>query len=173
MTAGIAFPTCVSINNCVCHNSPLEEDEQILIADGDMVKIDLAVHIDGYIAPLAETFIVGGATVDGRKADVMMAAHTAVEVALRMARPGVKTYAITEAINKVAAAYNCKALEGMLSHQLLKDKIDGEKAIIQNPTESLRKEHKEQTIEENEVYALDVIMSTGEGKVSVPPSARI
>jgi len=161
---GIAFPTCVSINNCVCHNSPLEEDEQILIADGDMVKIDFAIHIDGFIAPLAETFIVGAGAVDGRKADVMLAAHMAVEVALRMVRPGVKTYAVTAAIDKIAAAYNCKALEGMLSHQVLKDKIDGEKAIIQNPTESLRKEHKEQTIEENEVYALDVIMSTGEGK---------
>jgi methionine aminopeptidase len=26
---GIAFPTCVSVNECVCHFSPLESDEPV------------------------------------------------------------------------------------------------------------------------------------------------
>lgn len=36
---GIAFPTCLSINNCVCHFSPLKSDKDVIIKNGDMVKM--------------------------------------------------------------------------------------------------------------------------------------
>ena len=49
----------------------------------------------------------------------------------------------------------------MLSHQLEKDRIDGEKTIIQNPSEAQRKEHEKFDFELNEVYAMDVLVSTG------------
>jgi methionine aminopeptidase len=26
---GVAFPTCVSVNECVCHNSPLNSEAQV------------------------------------------------------------------------------------------------------------------------------------------------
>ena len=35
---GIAFPTCVSVNNTVCHFSPLATDEAVL-EENDMVKM--------------------------------------------------------------------------------------------------------------------------------------
>lgn len=35
---GIAFPTCISINNCVGHYSPLKDDTLVL-KDGDVVKM--------------------------------------------------------------------------------------------------------------------------------------
>mmetsp|Transcript_107169 Transcript_107169/g.149386 ORF Transcript_107169/g.149386 Transcript_107169/m.149386 type:complete len:400 (+) Transcript_107169:57-1256(+) len=164
MKKGIAMPTCLSVNNCVCHNRPIDSDPEIVLADGDVVKIDLAVHLDGYIAPVASTLVVGEPQVTGPKADVIMAAYTAAEVALRMMRPGCKTYAVSDAITKVADAFGCKAVEGFLSHQLSKNKIDGEKAVIQNPTPQLKKEHKDSVIEVNEVYGIDILMSTGQGK---------
>lgn len=37
--AGIAFPTCVSVNNCVCHYSPLKSDNDVILKDGDLVKM--------------------------------------------------------------------------------------------------------------------------------------
>lgn len=36
---GIAFPTCVSVNNCICHFSPLKSDPDIKLKDGDVVKL--------------------------------------------------------------------------------------------------------------------------------------
>ena len=48
MKKGIAFPTCVSINNCVCHFSPLKSDKDVTLQDGDLVKIDMGAHVDGY-----------------------------------------------------------------------------------------------------------------------------
>lgn len=37
--AGIAFPTCLSVNNCVCHFSPVKSDPDVILKDGDVVKM--------------------------------------------------------------------------------------------------------------------------------------
>eukprot|EP01147_Barroeca_monosierra_P008648 gene8648-10300_t len=52
----------------------------------------------------------------------------------------------------------------MLSFQMTQGQITGEKAIIQNPSENVKATHKECVFLENEVYALDILMSSGEGK---------
>lgn len=67
-----------------------------------------------------------------------MAAYNAAEAALRLLKPGSNNYLITDAIDKIADSYKCKPVEGMLSYQLEKDIIDGQKRIIQNPTELQR-----------------------------------
>lgn len=74
-----------------------------------------------------------------------------------------QNYAITDAVQKIASEYKCKPIEGMLSHQLKQFKIDGEKTIIQNPNEAQRKEHEKCEFALHEVYAIDVLISTGEG----------
>ena len=37
--AGIAFPTCVSLSNCVCHFSPLKSDPPLSLTTGDLLKV--------------------------------------------------------------------------------------------------------------------------------------
>ena len=59
IASGIAFPTCISVNNVICHYSPLISEPDTVLADGDMVKFDLGAHIDGFIAVVAHTFVVG------------------------------------------------------------------------------------------------------------------
>ncbi|RWS30163.1 proliferation-associated protein 2G4-like protein [Leptotrombidium deliense] len=164
---GIAFPTCISVNNCICHFSPLKSEPDYLLQDGDIVKLDLGAHIDGFIAVVAHTLVVGASSstpITGKKADVVLAAHYAAEVAQRLVRPGGENYAVTDAIQKAAESFKCKPISGMLSHQLKQFRIDGEKSIIQNPTEAQRKEHEKCEFELHEVYAIDVLISTGEGK---------
>ena len=39
MTKGIAFPTCISINEIVGHNSPLASESTQVLAEGDMIKM--------------------------------------------------------------------------------------------------------------------------------------
>ncbi|XP_019871396.1 proliferation-associated protein 2G4 [Aethina tumida] len=163
---GIAFPTCVSVNNCICHFSPIPSEPDYTLKDEDVVKVDLGAHIDGFIAVVAHTVVVGASSdnkVTGRRADAILAAHYASQVALRLLKPGNETYTITDAIQKVAESYKCKPVEGMLSHQLKQFKIDGEKTIIQNPNDSQKKEHEKFELETHEVYAMDVLISTGEG----------
>lgn len=57
------MPTCVSIDNCVCHFSPLASEQPIIIKNGQVVKFDLGAHIDGYIASVAHTVVVGSSKV--------------------------------------------------------------------------------------------------------------
>lgn len=53
----------------------------------------------------------------------------------------------------------------MLSHQLKQFSIEGEKSIIQNPSEGHKREHDKYEFETYEVYAMDVIISSGEAGV--------
>lgn len=71
---------------------------------------------------------------------------------------------MTDTVQKVAESFECKPIEGMLSHQLEQNTIDGDKTIIQNPSEAQRKEHDKYEFELHEVYAVDVLVSTGEGQ---------
>ncbi|XP_022218714.1 proliferation-associated protein 2G4 [Drosophila obscura] len=163
---GIAFPTCLSVNNCVCHFSPAKNDPDYTLKAGDVVKIDLGAHIDGFIAVAAHTIVVGASAdqkISGRHADVILAAYWSVQAALRLLKSGANNYAITDAVQQISESYKCKPIEGMLSHELKQFKIDGEKTIIQNPSEAQRKEHEKCTFDTYEVYAIDVIVSSGEG----------
>ena len=161
---GTAFPTCISVNNCVGHYSPLMSEDKIVLAEGDLIKIDLGVHVDGYCAVVAHTLLctAGDAAVDGRKADVIMAAWTAAEAAQRMLKDGASNNEITKTIAAVAEAYKCNPVEGVLSHQMKKHVIDANKTIINKSTSE--QQVAEASLAKNDVFAIDVVMSTGEGK---------
>ena len=164
---GIAFPTCLSVNNYICHFSPLISDPDMILKDDDAVKIDLGCHIDGYIAVVAHTIVVGATRekkVTGRRADCILAAYYAAEAALRLIKPGESNMVVTEITDRIANTYHCKPVEGMISYQMSRGIIDGEKKIYQNPTEMQRRDIEKQEFALHEVYAVDVLMSTGEGK---------
>jgi methionine aminopeptidase len=70
---GIAFPTCLSVNEVAGHHSPLDS---VLLKEGDMVKIDLGVHIDGYVGMAAHTIQLGKG--HPKADDLLVAAHAAI-----------------------------------------------------------------------------------------------
>jgi methionine aminopeptidase len=79
------------------------------------VKLHLGAQIDGFAAITAETIVVGATPqnpVTGRRADALRAAWSAAEVAMRLVRVGNKNWQVTEAVGKVAAAWDCKPVEG-------------------------------------------------------------
>jgi len=158
---GIAFPTCISVNEIIGHFSPLKGESRQLKA-GDVVKIDLGCHIDGFITQAGHTVLVGADKVEDRRADVVMAAWNAAEAALRLVQVGNTNTAVTEAFGKVAAEFQCKPVQGVLSHQLKKHVIDGNRVILGCEAENEKVEEFE--FEMNEVYCIDVVMSSGDGK---------
>ncbi|KAJ3223508.1 hypothetical protein HK099_001039 [Clydaea vesicula] len=165
---GTAFPTTVSPNSFLCHLSPLASDPEgkITIKTGDIVKIVMAAHIDGYIAQVGHTIVVGqDEPITGNVADVFTAAHLCGEAALRLLRPGNTNTQITDAMNAISKDFDCVPVEGMMSSQIAKNTLDGAKQILSNPNEQQKKETKEITFEEGEVYTMDILISAGEGKV--------
>lgn len=126
MEKGIAFPTCISINEICGHYSPLVSDanekeaEAGILKEGDVVKIDLGVHIDGYIALAGHTVVcqASAGPVEGRAADTILAAQNAVQAALRLLKPGNVNTDITAVIGKITESFKTNALDGVLSHDL-------------------------------------------------------
>merc|ERR1712131_160521 len=167
ITKGIAFPTQANVNNCICHYAPLSSvkngPQDIIVKENDIVKLDLGVHIDGYIAVVAHTVFLSEEK-KGKAVDAMLAAHYCAEAALRLVAPGVENTKVTDVVSKISESYGCKAVEGMLSYQMVKDTIDGKKTIIKNPTEKQRQEHEKCEFAVNEVYAIDMLITTGDGK---------
>lgn len=98
-----------------------------------MAKIELGVHVDGFAAFAAHTIVIRSdknTPLTGKKADVILAAYKAAQAALRLIKPGHINNEVTEVIQKVATAYEVNPLEGVLSHELKKHLIDGNKVII-------------------------------------------
>lgn len=139
-------------------------DESSALQEGDIAKIDLGCHLDGFIAQAAQTVAVGSGPVTGKKADAVVAAYNAMLAAQRLIKggEGSTNNKVTEAIAKVCEEYGVTPLEGVLSHKVKKHLIDGNDVII-------NKETSEQKVEEFEfvpgdIIGLDVYVSTGEGK---------
>lgn len=98
--------------------SPLASDPEgsIVLKKGDVVRIELGVHIDGYISQVAHTIVIGASKenpVTGRQADAMQAAYVATEAAIRLLRPGKTNVEVTDAVQTIAEDFECKPVEGV------------------------------------------------------------
>ena len=101
----------------------------------------------------------------GRKADVILAAYYTSEILQRLIKPGGHNLNVTDIITQCASEFNTIPIDGIISHDMEQNRMLGEKRIIQNPGEALRKEYKKCSFAENEVYNVDVLFTTGEGKL--------
>ena len=66
---------------------------------------------------------------------------------------------------QIVEAYDCSLVEGVMSHQMKQFVIDANKCVLNKPSPEARVEDAE--FEENEVYAVDIVVSTGDGKTRV------
>jgi len=162
MEKGIAFPTCVNVNETICHNSPSSEDTQKLKL-GDIVRFDLSVHLDGFVATLAHTVVLTDKVIDGKPGDCFAAAQSCLDAAHKLIFDGNTNANVTDAFSKIADSYGVTLIEGVLGHQLKRFVIDGSHCIQLKSTP-------EQTVEEFkfkdfEAFSIDVVITTGPGKL--------
>ena len=168
---GLAFPVTISVNEICGNYSPVAEEssdpaEYKILSEGDVAKIDLGVHINGFSAVVAHTVVVSSKdeVVTGKKADVILAAYNALQAAIRSMylKPENTNNSVSVATKKICDAYKVTPVEGVLSHRMRRDIIDGPEVIINNATFDQKVE--ERPFEYGDVFGLDVIVSSGEGK---------
>jgi methionyl aminopeptidase len=89
---------CTSVNDAVLHGLP----HDYVLQDGDVVSLDFAASVDGWVADSAVTVIVG----TPRPADERLIAttRTALDAAIAQARSGLKLGDISAAIGDVCRA---------------------------------------------------------------------
>ncbi|MBN1785949.1 MAG: type II methionyl aminopeptidase [Candidatus Methanofastidiosa archaeon] len=107
-----AFPVNISVNNISAHDTPTIDDVRTF-KDGDYVKVDIGAQIDGFIADTAMTVKVGE-----NDDDLIKASKDALEAAIEMVRPGVRTNEIGGAIEEAIRGYGFRPIENLSGHGL-------------------------------------------------------
>ena len=70
---------------------------------------------------------------------------------------------ITKTISEVAAIFKTTPVENMLSHQISRFDHNSGNEIIQHPSDDQTSKIEKHTFEENEVYLIDILLTTGDG----------
>jgi methionyl aminopeptidase len=99
---------CASVNDAVVHAIP----NRTPLRDGDLLSVDLAVHLDGWCADAAFSTVVGQAR-DGDR-QLIETAERALQAGIAAAKPGARLGDIAHAIGVVgrAAGYGLLANHG-------------------------------------------------------------
>lgn len=121
------------------------------------------MHIDGFIAVQATTVIItteADQPICGRPADLLACANYCFEAALRLIRPGNHVRDVSGPLQIIAESFGCTLVEGVMTHNMKQFVIDGNKCVLNRPAADQRVDDAE--FEENEVYAIDIVVSTGE-----------
>lgn len=107
----LAFPAQISKNNIAAHYCPAPDDET-LIEDGDILKLDCGVHVDGYVADNAVTVDLR----DGADGAIASASRMALENVLAMVGPGVAIRDMGRTIHDTISAVGLKPVFNLTGH---------------------------------------------------------
>ena len=147
-----AFPCNISINSDAAHSTPARGDERVF-KKGDLVKIDIGAHIDGYIADMAISIDLGD------HGDLIRAAREAVFNAIDVVKAGVDTARIGKVIEETIKNYGFKPVVNLSGHGLLPYIAHAPPSIYNYATQ------KGIELEEGTVIAIEPFATDGVGKV--------
>ncbi|KCZ71563.1 methionine aminopeptidase, type II [Candidatus Methanoperedens nitroreducens] len=108
----IAFPCNISINEIASHFTP--EDNLRCFHKGDVVKVDIGVHIEGFIADTACTIEIGTRDHDR----IIMASEEALEKAITSIRDNAHTRMIGKVIWETIKKYGFNPIKDLTGHSL-------------------------------------------------------
>jgi len=161
LNCGIAFPTGLSVNNCVAHWTPTLKSDKLLL-ENDVIKIDYGVHFNGSIIDSAFTYCF-----NDKYQPLLEASITSTEIAIKMSRPdqllkeigreieeNMNSYEI-ELDNKI---YKIKSVKSLCGHKINRYEIHADKVI---PNIYVKEYNKR--MESNEFYAVETFATTGTG----------
>ncbi len=89
---------CTSVNDAVLHGLP----HDYTLADGDLLSVDFAASVDGWVADSAVSVVVGEA--DPQDLALIATTERALAAAIEVARPGKRLGDVSAAIGDVARA---------------------------------------------------------------------
>ena len=162
--AKMAFPTNVDINHVAAHYcSPI--NDKTVIPDGSLVKLDVGVHIDGYIADTAITKCF-----DPEYEYLVRAAKAGLDAAIQTIRPGIKANVIGAAIENAIKSKGARPISNLTGHKLAR-------YIVHSPGYSIPNVggFGNHTIMEGDVYAIEpfAVPKEADGMVTDGPPSNI
>lgn len=150
----IAFPVNVAIDDVAAHFTPVHNDK-LYFEQGNLVKLDVGVHLDGYIGDSAVTIEVGTRNWQ----DLIEASSNALDVAIEMIKPGVSLTLVGRAIEQTIESFGYKPISNLTGHSLEQYKLH---AGISIPNVE---EYNKGVIREGDVLAIEPFATNGAGRV--------
>ncbi len=158
-----AFPCNVSVNEVAAHYTSPPNDKRI-IPENSVVKVDIGVHIDGYIADTATTVCF-----NPEYEDLVHAAEEALEKAVQTVRPKLLVSRLGSVIEETIKSRGYKPISNLTGHQIGRYLIHAGKSLPNISHFSLAR------IKAGEVYAIEPFVTVTEaiGKVTNSDEAYI
>jgi methionyl aminopeptidase len=151
-----AFPVNVSINNVAAHYTSPIKDDGLTINNGDIVKVDLGVHIEGFIVDTAFTVSFSDKPL---LENIIQATEVALEAAKSMAKPEVNTRVIGKKIESIVKGFGYNPIKELGGHQIERWTVHGKKQLPELGSQG------GDIIKEGDVFAVEIFASTGEGSI--------
>jgi methionyl aminopeptidase len=159
----MAFPCNVDINHVAAHYcSPI--NDTTVIPEKSVVKLDIGVHVDGYIADTAKTICFNPVY-----NYLVEAAEAGLHAAIKTIRPGIRANMVGVAIEEAIKSKGAKPISNLTGHKLSRFIVHAGKSI---PNVKGLDYH---TIEEGTVYAIEpfAVPTNADGKVVDGPPSNI
>lgn len=147
-----AFPCNISLDRAAAHYTPSPEDKSTF--GENMVKLDVGVQVDGYIADAAITVDLSG------HSDLTEASQAALEAALDLVAPGVSTAQIGAAIEEAITGYGYKPVYNLTGHGLQRYEAHAEPAV---PNKAMERGV---ILKDGDVIAIEPFATNGLGRIS-------
>lgn len=155
-----AFPAQISLNNIAAHYCSEPNDDTVFKV-GDLAKLDIGVHVDGYVADTAVTIDLGN------NSELVDASKNALEAAIKLVRPGVKTAEIGKAIHFEITKLGFQPIRNLSGHGVGKFIIHGPPSIPNYDTKD------NIVLEVGMVIAIEPFASKGVGMIHETDNANI
>ncbi len=150
-----SFPVNISRNEIAAHYSPKYHDNNIF-NKGDLIKLDIGSHVDGYIADTAITLEVGS----NKYFDLIKSSSEALDNAIDLIKPGILVSEIGDVIDKTIKSYNFNPIDNLTGHSL--DRYELHSGIsIPNVSNAISKTK----LKYGDAIAIEPFSTIGEGHV--------
>jgi len=158
-----AFPCNVSVNEIAAHYTSPPEDKR-LIPEDSIVKVDIGVHIDGYIADTAVTVCF-----NPEYENLVHTADGALEKAIEILRPGLSISRFGSMIEKTIRSRGVKPISNLTGHQVGRYLVHAGRSLPNVSHFSFSK------INVGEIYAVEPFVTVADavGKVKSESEAYI
>lgn len=157
-----AFPINVAIDNVAAHFTPRIEDRTKL-ERGNIVKIDVGVHVDGYIGDTAATTEVG----TRNWSELIDASRIALDIAVDLVKPNALVRMIGGAIERSIQQSGYKPISNLTGHNLRRFSLHSGKSIP-----NILDDTQDKTLL-GEALAIEPFATNGAGKVDGRKSGNI
>lgn len=154
-----AFPINISRNEEAAHSTPKNDDTEIF--GEDMVKLDIGVHIDGYIADTAITVDLSGHN------ELVEAVEAGLNAAIEIIHGGINTTEIGNVINDTITEFGYKPVANLTGHGLAQYIQHVPPSIPNIPTDVGVE------LDVGQIIAIEPFATDGKGFVSEVGSAQI